>query len=81
MPIPLLILVLSHIYMIKPRPDDDLLLDRANNASYNVGEFEILREPFWVPGMPLFNNMAQLLEWITTCVNGIRDLWKDWTSV
>ena len=67
MTIPLLVLILSHFYMIKPEEDPNQAMD----------DYGIPREPFLIPGMPLLNNTAQLLEWTGTCLNGLQSLWRD----
>ncbi|KAF8946991.1 hypothetical protein BGZ47_010652 [Haplosporangium gracile] len=63
----LMVLILSHFYMLKPEEDQYQAVD----------EFGIPREPLLIPGMPLLNNAAQLLEWTASCVNEFHALWKD----
>lgn len=63
--IPLLVLILSHFYVIKP---DEASGPNTHNEN---------RELFLIPGMPMVNNAAQLLEWTASYINGFQSFWRD----
>lgn len=63
--IPLLVLILSHFYVIKP--------DEAPGSNTH----DESRELFLIPGMPMLNNTAQLLEWTASYINGFQSFWCD----
>lgn len=67
MTVTLMVLILSNFYMVKPEEDQYQAVD----------EFGIPREPLLIPGMPLLNNAAQLLEWTASCINEFHALWRD----
>ncbi|KAG0300295.1 hypothetical protein BGZ97_003302, partial [Linnemannia gamsii] len=54
--------------MVKPDGDHD---------TQAVDEYGIPREPLLIPGMPLLNSAAQLLEWTASCINEFHALWRD----
>lgn len=63
--IPLLVLILSHFYVIK---SDEASGPNTHNEN---------RELFLIPGMPMVNNTAQLLEWTASYINGFQSFWCD----
>ncbi|KAF9293371.1 hypothetical protein BGZ74_011734 [Mortierella antarctica] len=63
--IPLLVLILSHFYVVKP--------DEAPGP----GTYDESRELFLIPGMPMVNNTAQLLEWTASYFSGFQSFWRD----
>ena len=67
MPVTLMVLILSHFYMVKPEADQHQAVD----------EFGVPCEPSLIPGMPLLNNAVQLLEWTASCINNFHAFWRN----